>query len=266
MNCKRCDLETSPDYIRYSKLSERGLCADCEQTDFTLSLWLKDSYAATHGRDVGYWGDIPIGETYVILESQHRDSDNLGESNFAVISEDMGERFPDDTAIVRFNHWAVGWVEYLCVRAVDLDDNNYITPTPAGLACIEWREQLDRYPVASDDDYSEREWEDIERGNDESLNDSLSALDIELSESDQSDLLRWIRDNYSEVTESPDSAWGIDVAMVWEGLIELDLYTEDSLIALVQDSDSWQLERFVENALRDALGYQFMLDNRYKTL
>lgn len=65
--------------------------------------------------DAHYWGER--GEWYIVA-AQHRDSDALTRSNFAVLLNRLGGE-SDTVAIERANHWAVGWVEYLIVRPDD---------------------------------------------------------------------------------------------------------------------------------------------------
>ena len=89
------------------------------------------------------------------LVGMHRDSTLLPTSNFEVVSEDMRERFPADVETVRFRHWGVGWIDEFMVRVYD--SRGVITP--AFEAAAEWRGALEEYPVARDDDYSQREYE-----------------------------------------------------------------------------------------------------------
>ena len=121
-------------------------------------------------RDFGYHGETPIGKTWAMAFSVHRDSDILGESNWAVISADMERRFPEDVTIERMGHWAVGWVDYLLVRM--LDDDGQLTE--AGDAALDWKDKLDRYPVADENDYSERESEEAYRSSMEEINTTLN--------------------------------------------------------------------------------------------
>jgi hypothetical protein len=86
---------------------------------------------------------------------RHRDSTLLEESNWAVVTADMQKRFPDDTEIVRFGHWGVGWVEELFVRIWDASGEI----TPAFQAAAEWRGALEGYPVANDEHYSQMEYD-----------------------------------------------------------------------------------------------------------
>ena len=89
-------------------------------------------------------------EGWYITLSQHRDSDALERSNWSVITEVMLRWFPDDAAIERMNHWAVGWIEYLLVRP----------GTPAVTAAEGWRDRLANYPVADEEHHSMLEYDE----------------------------------------------------------------------------------------------------------
>lgn len=95
----------------------------------------------------GYWGER---EDWLIVAAQHRDSDVLDQSNFAVsrkMLKEVGEE-GEDWAVEQFSHWAVGWVEYLIVNPQS---------TAAVAKGEEIRESLEQYPVLDDEDYSQRE-------------------------------------------------------------------------------------------------------------
>lgn len=96
-------------------------------------------------REFMYWGER---EDWLIALTQHRDSDALERSNWEVITETMTRWHPDDVAIERSSHWAVGWVEYLLVRP----------GTPAVVSAEGWAERLADYPVADEQHYSALEW------------------------------------------------------------------------------------------------------------
>ena len=108
-----------------------------------------------HMRDFSYWGGLALGETWASTMTVHRDSDIREQSNFAVIRSDMEARFPDDVAVECWNHWEVGHVDHLAVRLLTEEG----ALTDAGHAILEWRERLDDYRVADEDDLSEREHE-----------------------------------------------------------------------------------------------------------
>lgn len=117
-------------------------------------------------RPENYAGLSPDGD-YCIL-ARTRDPDLLEDSNWHVATTveldaapyDPADRFAerpenfDDRPNVyhwRAGHWACGWVEYLMVRADAPDD---VLATAANIVA-----SLDDYPILSDDDYSEREFE-----------------------------------------------------------------------------------------------------------
>lgn len=75
--------------------------------------------------------------------SVSRDSDALERSNWSVITTTILAAYPDDTAIERSHHWAVGWIDRLLVRP----------GSPAVAAMEQWHQKLDNYPVADEDAY-----------------------------------------------------------------------------------------------------------------
>lgn len=108
----------------------------------------------------------------------HRDSDPLDESNFYValrlIAEACGLEATDVTylgrpwedgepctapvGIVRFRHWAVGWIEELVVR---IDHAAAIT------AAIALLDRLENYPILDEDHYAELEAANADYSEDE---------------------------------------------------------------------------------------------------
>jgi len=80
---------------------------------------------------------------------QHRDSDVLEQSNFAVILADL-QAIDDRCESVSFGHWGVGWVEEILVPLTG----------PVADAVERWVDALADYPAADDEDLSEREYAD----------------------------------------------------------------------------------------------------------
>lgn len=116
---------------------------------------VKESAKLMASKDFSYRGELPLGYTWAITVSQNRDSGLREQSNYSAIKEDLEKRFPDDVSDRRFSHWAVGWVDHLLVRMLDKKGK----VTKAGIASLEWRDRLDDYPVADDEDLSRRELE-----------------------------------------------------------------------------------------------------------
>jgi hypothetical protein len=78
----------------------------------------------------------------------HRDSDPLEQSNHAIAAERY-RAAGVDVQVDPFNHWAVGWVDYLTVPI-----------TPAAIRVLrELTDAYDAYPALDEDDWSQREWE-----------------------------------------------------------------------------------------------------------
>jgi len=112
---------------------------------------------SAHIPDFGYWGDVPLGETWGFTISQNRDSGPMERSNWEVITEDMEKRFPKNVEIVHSSHWAVGWVEQLAVRMLDKRGK----VTKAGKAILDWKESLENYPVADEEHFSDLEYNEF---------------------------------------------------------------------------------------------------------
>lgn len=115
-----------------------------------------------------YGGFNPEGD-FVIL-TRHRDSDLVEDTNYVAACDllkaedyDDGDLYegPEDLDPERPNvytfragHWAVGWVEYLMVRADAPED---VLEAAGDIVC-----SLEYYPVLDDEELSRREWEETE--------------------------------------------------------------------------------------------------------
>ncbi len=155
-----------------------------------------------------YTGDLPIGDTWGYVFGRSRDSDLVEESNWDVIKADLEERFPDDVQEERHSHFLVGWVDQLAVRLLD---KNGIA-TPAADAAYEWKQKLEAYPLADEDDHTKREYaatiENIQ---------SEGHIDEDLAE----EVFSWLWENNQSAVEPRDGGGGypqeedIQVAL-WE--------------------------------------------------
>lgn len=94
-----------------------------------------------------YAGDLPEPH-WLCLLTRTRDSDELGESNFACALEQLGGE-SDDVQVFRYGHWACGWWEALCVRE----------GTEKCETAQQMHDALQDYPVLDEDDFSRREQE-----------------------------------------------------------------------------------------------------------
>lgn len=109
-----------------------------------------------------YGGFSPDGD-FVVL-SQHRDSELLDRVNWEVACEslkaqayDSGSGGFETRPVVyhwRAGHWAVGWIEYLMVRADAPDD---MQEKAGEILCA-----IAEYPILDESRYSEREWNAVQ--------------------------------------------------------------------------------------------------------
>jgi len=148
-----------------------------------------------------------------------RDSGLMEISNFESIYKDLETQFPDDVEIHRFGHWGVGWIEEVMVRVYD-DVGNI---TPAFEAAVEWRERLEDYPVADEDDYSMREYEaTIENIETEGRNLVRDGA----PEGWASEVYSWLGDNNESAVENVDDQGGFpseeEIAQALDALDLLD--------------------------------------------
>lgn len=88
--------------------------------------------------------------TYVVY-STHRDADSVTRSNWRVLQKMTDEL--DGVYTASANHWAVGWVEVM-----------YVDPTEASEQTLQMLDEivggLQDYPLISDEDHSELEWDE----------------------------------------------------------------------------------------------------------
>lgn len=114
---------------------------------------LIDEYASPTAFDsrANYMGQTPEKDLYVLLR-RNRDSDLLTESNWDCALERLGGE-SETVEIVRFGHWASGWIEYLCVRA---ESEAYKIAKDIDM-------ELENYPVLDENEFSEREHDEAQR-------------------------------------------------------------------------------------------------------
>lgn len=163
--------------------------------------------------DFHYRGDKDLGRTWALTFSKSPGSGLAEESNYAAIKEDLEKRFPKDVSDERFSHFAVGWLDQLLVRM--LDKNGKVTK--AGIAALEWKDRLESYPVADDEDYSRREFE--------ATIDNIK-FEGSLDEPTAQAVYDWLSENDQMALENVDDKGGypseknIDTALRALGLVE----------------------------------------------
>lgn len=120
-------------------------------------------------------------ESYYVFLGQNRDSDTLTRSNFRIALKQLGgETGEEDNGIsmvtvVRENHWACGWVEWIAIHESNVD---------AIAKAEEMEAEMESYPVLNEDDWSELETEE--------------ANQVWANCYDASERLRYIRENRSQ--------------------------------------------------------------------
>lgn len=172
-----------------------------------------------------YFGELPIGKTWSIGPViQHRDSTLIDRSNARALKDTLEfehSEWSEDWAIESMSHWAVGWVEHLCFRAVNEDG----TPTEIFEFVLDWLEDLRGYPLADEDLYSEMEMaETIE--NIEWIGGGYLIEDY--PEDWALTVYDWFWDNNQQAIENRDDqgGWPSDREMK-EALRELNLLAEE---------------------------------------
>jgi hypothetical protein len=96
-----------------------------------------------------YMGEVPE-KKWLCLLTQTRDGGCLERSNFRSAFKELGGKESDTVRIDRFGHWACGWWESLSVLEGSKEHKK----------ALKIEEELEGYPVVSDDDFSELEWEE----------------------------------------------------------------------------------------------------------
>ena len=105
---------------------------------------MAETFAQYNKNAAAFGSSLEGRDEWLVFLTQTRDSDHLTESNFAAALKTLGGE-SETVEIVRFGHWAVGWVEHLFVHP----------SRKAEVAAIE--AQLEDYPALDEDDWSQRE-------------------------------------------------------------------------------------------------------------
>jgi len=132
---------------------------------------------------------------WLMCYSHYRDSDLLNEHNWSVFLgelESLANKY--DWEIIRFNHWAVGWVEHFLIRP----------SSEAQHICQELLDKLEEYPILDEDTY----YDDVAKAAEEywqgmSLRERVEMLSRngENIFAARHDELPWNPDNYSRTVE-----------------------------------------------------------------
>lgn len=188
-----------------------------------------------------YYGAITdlVRQGWAQVAGIHRDSDVLSMSNWETMLSHYREKYSDeDFRIEGSSHWLVGWSDCLLVRALDcgcedseIADFSYTTvpldneTTGKAWYCwtceqeatiqpifedaMEFAERLENYPVLDEEDFSERE-----------NNELMEYLEQEVGEADVQDLAEYLFDQHSvcnvdDVSQAMIDAWKEQRKLNW---------------------------------------------------
>lgn len=101
--------------------------------------------------DFGCTVDHEFDAWFIAPFARHRDSDTLQRSNWETGVDMLKAAEPedaDDYRILRFDHWAVGWVEIVIVRP----------ESKCATVAAEAEESLADYPLLDEEHHSSLEW------------------------------------------------------------------------------------------------------------
>lgn len=132
--------------------------------------------ALTRPSDFGYYGSLPLFESWGMTYVKTRDSDVLDRSNYRRLLEDAqgiataedGDNAEDHSEYVQeisCSHWAYGYADHIVIKVLEDPEGDIvpenITHTFRFMAdaCLRLR---DEYPIYDESDYSELETEECE--------------------------------------------------------------------------------------------------------
>jgi ABC-type glycerol-3-phosphate transport system substrate-binding protein len=176
-----------------------------------------------------------------------RDSDLLSQSNADALKGALADaakkkgpgRVPaEDWQITNCSHWAVGWVEHVSFRALNKDGS----PSAAFTFLKNWFDKLDDYPVADEEDFSNREYEATLSN----ITDAGQRYLIDgAPEGWESDVFSWFWEHDQGAVEPRDGGGGYpDDEKIKAALKALGLLDPEQLEA--PESFVYRFERYVE--------------------
>jgi hypothetical protein len=177
------------------------------------------------------WFEQPEhAEDYGLWVLSHRDSGLIDQSNGAVIRQRL-EKFEAAGDVIFFgcSHWLVGTTNEMAVRVYE-PGTTKTTPAFKELSAIV--DQIERYPILDESDYSEREYESALAGIDCMVIGKIH-IPIDAPEDWKEQVYSWLSDNEpNELANCDDQGAfpavdSIGCALVALGIIA-DAYTEGS--------------------------------------
>jgi hypothetical protein len=140
--------------ISIAEFAKKSSWKNCMDASKGLDSW--DNYSGTN-----------LGHKIIVI-SQTRDSEILDQSNFDTALEMLGGE-SKDVEVIRFGHWACGWIESVMV--------NPKAKRKVKIA-LEIHNSLQNYPVLDESDFSEREDEYQSEYAEQAKEDLSRALEL----------------------------------------------------------------------------------------
>ncbi len=194
--------------------------------------------ALTRPSDFGYYGDLPLFESWGLTYAQTRDSDVLNRSNYRRLLEDAkgvataedrdnAEDASDYVDVVHCSHWLVGWADHIAVRVLE-DPEGDIVPENITYtfrfmadACLRLR---DEYPIYDESDYSELETQECEAAFESAWDDVDWSENVPNGEPDND--LKWCVYRILTENETPDGFDSDEILSTYLGAMQYQAYVE----------------------------------------
>lgn len=103
------------------------------------------------------WDEKDPKTQYLVYFDTGNQADHLEDSNRMVIERELRETDPDNVEFIKDSHWAVGWLNGAIITAIDENGEE----TAAWLKLIELAGALSDYPILDENDFSEREYNQL---------------------------------------------------------------------------------------------------------
>lgn len=179
------------------------------------------------------WGARPEdAENWCIQVILNRDSNIVAKSNASVVEHELKkyteEGDDSDMTFERFNHWACGWTDNVCVRVYK--DGEI---TPAFIALCDIMAPLEEHPILDDSDYSER----VDEALVESISWSSSNVDLDFApETWEEDVLSHLQGTAYEDL-NPDGEGHVPSELVNNALQEFGWWDDGDALRHVRFDD-----------------------------
>jgi hypothetical protein len=145
------------------------------------------------------WSESPKdAELWCIVNTSHRDSTLMDQSNEAVIQKALAP-FEGKTVLSQtFSHWAVGYMEGVAIKVYSRKGGPI---TKAFKTYADLHFQMEDYPVLDDDDYMQRQYD----ASIQNIEGIIEYMDVELTDKLSADMAAdvysWLAENNEDAIE-----------------------------------------------------------------